>query len=146
MSAAGTAATANEAETCPVLNRCGLSALQRGILALALANREAGGGAYVRSDDGRQCGADVQTRTVLEVVYGWRPVRRVKHEYGAQAFDIRQPGYGAARAAVSRAFARLEARGLVVRMVGTHWAGVNLTADGEDVARELRSEALGGAA
>jgi hypothetical protein len=59
-------------------------------------------------------------------------------------FDVEEIGrerYDAAQAAVSRAIVRLEQRGLVERIFGaySHWAGVNLTDAGVELAQTVKS-------
>lgn len=62
--------------------------------------------------------------------------------YSGQNFSMQAIGKGmyASRAsAISKAFARLEARGLVIRWSGiARWSGVSLTPEGESAARHLR--------
>lgn len=100
----------------------GLSVLQMKILAI---------GAEEITNSGRQepittnrQGMDVETSLALVKIYG----RRGK--YGWEWPDGAK--LNAARAAISRAFARLESRGLVVRMKMVHKkeAGVSLTPEG----------------
>jgi hypothetical protein len=56
--------------------------------------------------------------------------------------DIGRERYNAAQAAVSRAMARLEQRGLVTRVCGgySHWAGINLTPAGVAVVQTVKSQ------
>lgn len=126
----------------------GLSELQRAILGMALANRQAEG-----RDGKAHSGADVTHAEVLASVYGWTPDKSDlrysdsysvkehagKRRYGGHKFrkSVFCPGeYNAARASVSRAFKRLEERGLLDRVNGVFawWAGGNLTQPGADVA------------
>jgi len=125
-----------------------LSGLQRTILRMAYANR-------CRESDPRKM--DVYHSEVFQAVYGWVRVDgwasraihgsdvRTLHDsetIGSQHFSKRRIGaarYRTAHAAVSRAFARLQARGVVSRYNGTasHWAGAKLTDLGIEVVRQL---------
>lgn len=95
----------------------GLSELQKNILIMANRHRTSD----LRAKDselstmhGGLFGADLRTEQVITAVYGIPS--------------------NAARAAISRAFCRLEQRGLVHRVFGRYWAGINLTQEGIDTA------------
>jgi hypothetical protein len=133
----------------------GLSELQRSILRLALHNRKAEGlGPTVKP--GSPEGMDVYKWEVLESAYGFGEHRKLDWK-GRFAAEVRWTGsgfeagrnvgfgqlysrsamgpgrYHAAHAAVSKAFRRLEARGLA------EWPvfGLKLTAKGVEVAERL---------
>jgi hypothetical protein len=125
----------------------GLSDLQATILRLALANRETEG----RGDSSP--GADVLRAEVLAAYHGWdgHAMRygagygdsAGSRDYGSQHFSEGRIGaghYNAAHAALTRAFARLEARGLVLLVSGTssRWSGAVLTPLGVEQARKLK--------
>jgi len=112
----------------------GLSDFQKRILVLAYEKRE-------------QKVSHLLTAEVLASVYQW-PIRergwpfKSEIQHGRQNFSRQAIGpgrYEAARASVSKAFRRLEARGLVVRLVGAMalWAGVSLTEEGVRVAQKI---------
>jgi hypothetical protein len=123
-----------------------LSKLQKQILALALENRVREGRAFESHH-----GADVFYSQILAEVYGFQttwPLRRTHGEHAGQRicgqhlFDpatIGEGRYNAAQAAISRAMARLESRGLVRRLCGhiSHWAGCDLTPAGHELAKRL---------
>lgn len=122
----------------------GLSKLQKQILLLALGNREL----KVRPD----CYGDLDLYSpeILERVYGF-PVEERYGWFGKvttrgdptrQHFRLAVIGrarYNSAQAAVSRAFRRLQERGLVERQRGAYaaWHGINLTPEGADQAKRL---------
>jgi hypothetical protein len=113
----------------------GLSDLQGTILRLALANRPDGGRPGAATS-----GADVVTAEVLAALWGleFKRSRGLGSQHHSKAaVGVRR--YNAAHAAVSRAFARLEQRGLVAIVSGTYsrWSGVNLTAAGVAEAERL---------
>ena len=108
-----------------------LSKLQKAILQMAWCNRQA------HPDRGAAYGCDLFTTQILIEFYGF-PTNRSEEGHwlkGGQNFNVSEIGeqqYRAGRAAVSRALARLEDRGLVVRVQGEYrnWSGVNLTEEG----------------
>lgn len=111
----------------------GLSDLQKSILVMAYGNHEPTRGSF---------GCDLYTKDVLTGYYGWVPVKGYLDSPGSQSFDIQAIGeqkYRSTRAAVSRAFRRLERRGLVTRVMAVRsvWAGINLTEEGAEVAQSL---------
>lgn len=115
----------------------GLSKLQKQILTLAHEGR----GNRDLYDDGsinwRQ-GADVTANQVFGVVYMKVDVYEVR--LGSNHFSIARIGeskYRSAKVAISKAFRRLEERGLVVRMEGRNWGGVNLTDEGMAEAKKV---------
>jgi len=132
----------------------GLSELQRSILRLALHNRTAEGLKPIL-ESGSSDGADIYAWEVLESSYGFGKHLRATTRYGSQYGDRaghRKPGgealfsrsaigasrYKAAHVAVTKAFRRLEERGLVKRFIfGGKAAGLKLTADGVEMAEQL---------
>jgi hypothetical protein len=121
----------------------GLSDLQKTILRLALANREA---------EGDPCWYDVGYVEVLATHFGFEPrwpLRRRdgKRELFGHPFSKAAIGadrYDAAHATLARAVRRLEARGLAMGVLDVEFrqAGVNLTAEGVAVARELSANSV----
>jgi CRP-like cAMP-binding protein len=112
----------------------GLSELQKTILMLAHENRERGMGAQHLLDGG-QIGTDVKYPDVLEAYFGWEPDWRSRSSqyFDFSKVDIGEKAYRSARASLSRAFSRLEARGLIVRTHGVmaaSWTGADLTEKG----------------
>lgn len=102
----------------------GLSELQATILFMAQEN--------VTREGERQPnhGADVYLREVLAQVYGLGGRLEARADFGKRYTGDKPTRV--ARSAVSRAFRRLEERGLVCRMFGRYWAGVNLTETGRE--------------
>jgi hypothetical protein len=143
--ATGAATATEEDRTSPQTSK--LSKLQKQILALALANRVREG------RDEKSNGADLFYSQILAEVYGFPttyPLRLgAEHPYhpgmricGQHVFDVGEIGkgrYNAAQAAISRAMARLQSRGLVIGQCGVtaHWSGCNLTVDGMELAKRL---------
>jgi hypothetical protein len=119
----------------------GLSELQKTILMLAHENRERGTG--VRSlFDGGQLGTDVKCPEVFEAYFGWEPDPRFRSSYfyNFSTKDIGEKASRSARASLSRAFSRLEARGLIVRTqsaMAAGWSGADLTEEGAQEAAKL---------
>ncbi len=116
----------------------GLSDLQKTILRLALRNRNVGDGG------GPTWGVDVLHSEVLVEHFGWHGETRNQwgnRIQGGNIFDrlaIGPKAYASARAALSRAVARLEQRGLAVAVHGvTRWAGATLTDAGVALAEQL---------
>lgn len=121
----------------------GLSDLQSAILRQALDNRE--------SDERPNCLADVFAFELLKGYFGFpypawlqRFPPDEAHEFTRRSpwrHFFRKTGVAArhnsACAAISRALARLEQRGLVIRRYGDGWAGANLTDAGIEAARPL---------
>ena len=116
----------------------GLSPLQQTMLVLALRNHDAEG----RSFDS-DIGADCYHPEVYAAAYGW--VVQKRWQDGRRSHLMRaDPPSGRAgpreraaiMAAVSRAARRLYQRGLA-RHVGNAWAGINLTPEGYEVAKDL---------
>jgi hypothetical protein len=139
----------------------GLSELQRSILRLALHNRTAEGLEPILDRPPRG-GADVYAWEVLESAYGFREHRRLdwsgkpaETRYGSSSGNFaghRKPGgeplfsrsaigprrYNAAHVAVSKAFYRLQERGLAKGFIfGGKAAGLKLTAEGVEMAERL---------
>jgi hypothetical protein len=119
----------------------GLSELQKTILMLAHKNRERGTGARPLLDGG-QLGTDVKYPEVLEAYFGWEPDRRSQSsryfDFSKQA--VGEKAYQSARASLTRAFSRLEARSLIVRTHGVMaagWTGADLTEKGVKEATKL---------
>jgi hypothetical protein len=118
-----------------------LSDLQRAILRLAIANHNTP--IRARDDSG---GTDVTYAEVLISHYNFPRTcscpRDDIREYGGQKFSMKQIGekrYRAAMAAVSRAFLRLESRGLIERNRGAFrlWSGGVITEAGKIAANTL---------
>lgn len=125
----------------------GLSDLQKTILRRALTNRRAEG------RQGARGGADVVRAEILADYWGWEmkhaPGWFYQHRdgwqwraLGGQHFSARKVGsetYNSAQAALTRAFLRLERRGLVtlVSAAYSNWSGVNLSEPGIEVAKGL---------
>jgi hypothetical protein len=140
-----------ESINCANFTGSGLPRLQRWFLTQALKNRMAEGRNH---DDSR--GADLYYGEVLAGFYEF-PYEHPKNPEmdmrqflrGHQVFKpdlIGRARYSSACAAVSRAVRRLQSRGLAVVLRGriAHWAGINLTAQGQalDLSfTEQRSEA-----
>jgi hypothetical protein len=119
----------------------GLSKLQKTILKLAHDNRERGTGARSLLDGG-QLGTDVKYPEVLEAYFGWQPDGRSRDSYyfDFSMQDIGEKSYRSARASLTRAFSRLEARRLIVRTrsaVAAGWTGADLTKEGANEAAKL---------
>src|SRR5215212_1793360 len=99
---------------------------------LAHDNRVRGTGAQPLLDGG-QIGADVKYPEVLEAYFGWQPDDRSRDSYyfDFSMRDIGEKPYRSARASLTHAFSRLEARRLIVRTHGTHgvmaasWTGAD---------------------
>jgi hypothetical protein len=103
----------------------GLSDLQKMILVSA--NRRRTGPDRVKEhamaqQHGGMFGADLKTLDIVDMV---SPLRS-----------------NAQRAAISRACRRLEDRGLVIRVGGRYWAGINLTDKGIELAEQLGIDTL----
>ncbi len=126
-----------------------LSDLQKKILELALANRIKEGRGETSN------GADLYTSEILVRVYGFTTVaysaetdearaRRLPGHHIIERTIVGRDRYNSAQAAISRATGRLAARGLVscIRGLYAGWAGVDLTADGIEVAKALLGEAV----
>ncbi len=116
-----------------------MSELQKTILRLAHENRARGEGARVFAD--YQEGTDVTYPQVLTAYFGWEKAgRRRMLYYQFSKKEIGEKSYRSAMASLSRAFGRLEARGLIVRthsMMAAGWTGADLTDEGREVARRL---------
>ena len=116
-----------------------MSELQKTILRLAHENRARGEGARVFAD--YQEGTDVTYPQVLAGYVGWEgtgPRRRLFHQFSKK--EIGEKPYRNAMASLSRAFGRLEARGLIVRthsVMAAGWTGADLTDEGRAFARRL---------
>ena len=120
----------------------GLSPLQQTILRIAF--RQHDQHLQHAADNDRnpdEFGCDVLYRDVLIEHYGFR--RKAPRLYvPSDRIDraaIGRVAYNRATAALSRAFSRLESRGLVCVMCGTgsRWSGANLTDEGLKIAGEL---------
>ena len=115
-----------------------MSELQKTILRLAHENRARGEGARVFAD--YQEGTDVTYPQVLAGYFGWEGTRAGGGVYRFSKKEIGEKPYRSAMASLSRAFARLEARELIVRthsMMAAGWTGADLTDEGRAVARRL---------
>ncbi len=122
----------------------GLSDLQKKLLTMA----------YERRHQSDKCDIDLFTHEALSELYDfedWKAewyMQTWQHQEGrglargGHHFDVQSIGknrYSAAHAAVSRAFKRLEQRGLVTRYYGAYsqWTGIKLTDGGLHVAKLL---------
>ena len=115
-----------------------MSELQKTILRLAHENRARGEGARGFAD--HQEGTDVTYPQALAGYFGWEETgsRRIFYKFSKK--EIGEKPYRSAMASLSRAFGRLEARGLVVRThsaMAAGWSGADLTDEGREVARRL---------
>ena len=117
----------------------GLSELQKAVLRLACENRERGQGGRVLAD-GSQIGTDVTYPQVLAGYFGWEAAGSRSRFYQFSKKEIGEKRYRSAMASLSRAFGRLEARGLIERthsLMAAGWTGADLTDEGREVARRL---------
>jgi hypothetical protein len=115
----------------------GLSELQKAILVMAYKNHIYGTPRWIVDES--PYGADLFAPQVLSEFYGWPSVCTRIRKRGPN-FDRQRIGearYNSNRAAVSRAFKRLEARGLSIRHRGLYWSGITLTEEGKIVASKL---------
>ncbi len=106
-------------------------------------------------------GADLYPHEVLIAAFGFGEYRRIEitgkpaslrgcadnsRLAGGKYFDrtkIGEERYNTAVVSVSRAFARLEERGLVIRVyAGREWMGIDLTPEGLDTAKRLSANTL----
>lgn len=117
----------------------GLSTLQTSILKRAYEN-------HIKEDrpsyEESEFGADVTTHEIKAEIYNLNYEecnKSIRESYGRQMFYTGEDGYNSASAAISRSFKRLEERGLAVRILGRAWAGINLTEEGMNVAKNLVS-------
>ena len=113
--------------------------MQETVLRLAHENRERGEGARTLPD-GRQAYTDVTYPQVLARYFGWEDAGHRSRWYTFSKKRIGEKPYRSAMASVSRAFTRLEARGLIVRThsaMAAGWSGADLTDEGREVARRL---------
>ncbi len=119
-----------------------MSELQKTILRLAHENRARGQGA--RMSPHGQMGTDVTYPQVLAGYFGWEDTEH-RRGFGFYHFSKKHIGekpYRSAMASLSRAFGRLEARGLVAlthSQMAAGWTGADLTDKGQAVASTLGS-------
>jgi len=122
----------------------GLSKLQKMILMLAHENRERGTGARPLPEGG-QLGTDVKQSEVLKAYFGWEPDHRSRSDYFDFSMkDIGEQAYRSARVSLSRAFGRLETRGLIIptySVMAARWTGADLTEEGAREAARLAASA-----
>jgi hypothetical protein len=112
----------------------GLSALQRGIIALAASRRDSG--------QQRTNGVDLYFHEILIEVLGFPAAQGDDRSPGGRRFmpsHIGRRRFRVARVSLSRAVGRLECRGLVLVLSGvrSHWTGIELTDVGYRMARSL---------
>jgi hypothetical protein len=126
-----------------------LSALQKRILVMALANRIKEGRTAASK------GADLYYSEVLAVVYGFRPTGPLRYgdHYGEHAgqripgdqkFDreiIGRARYNSAHTAISRAMLGLADHGLITWLTGANssWSGCSLTTEGLAVSQTVNT-------